>query len=74
VLMQGANTIRFLLVILGFTGVLVACSSGGSDSDSSPTSPPAATTAEELWNGTTSSGRTVAGLVLDETPIGFSIP
>ena len=46
--------------------LLAACSSGGSDNSSAPTPPSAATSAEGLWNGTTSTNRTIGGLVLDD--------
>jgi hypothetical protein len=54
-----------LLLGFCFTIVLAACSSSG-DGDSSTTSPPPATSAEGLWNGTTSTGRAIDGLVLDD--------
>lgn len=60
-----ANLINLFLIIC-FTTVLVACNSGGNDSSSTPTPPPPATSAEGLWNGTTSTGRTIGGLVLDD--------
>lgn len=41
-----------------------ACGSGGSDNNSSPPAP--ATSAEGLWNGTTNTNRSVAGLVLSD--------
>jgi len=45
--------------------ILSAC--GGDDNGSStPTPPPTATSAEGLWEGTTSTGRSVGGLVLDD--------
>jgi hypothetical protein len=43
--------------------VTSSCGGGGSDGG---TNPPTATTAEGLWNGTTNSGRTIVGLVLDD--------
>jgi hypothetical protein len=54
-----------LFPILCFT-VLAGCSDGGADNNSTPTPPPPATSAEGLWNGTTSTGRTIGGLVLDD--------
>lgn len=42
-----------------------ACSDGGSDTAAAP-APASATSAEGLWNGTTNSGRTIAGLVLND--------
>ena len=65
--MERVNTTSLLLVLLA----LAACSSGGSDSNSSSTPPPPATSAEGLWNGTTVSGRTVAGLVLEDDTFWF---
>lgn len=59
------NPINLFLVFC-FTNVLAACSSGGTDSSSAPTPLPPATSAEGLWNGTTSTGRTIGGLVLDD--------
>jgi hypothetical protein len=46
--------------------MLVACSNGGTDSHSNTAPPPTATSAEGLWKGTTSTGRTVGGVVLDD--------
>lgn len=45
------------------TLALVGCGGGGGGGSSS--SPPASTTAEGLWNGSTSTSRTVTGIVLD---------
>ena len=44
---------------------LSACSDGGGDNPAPPASA-SATSAEGLWNGTTNSGRSVAGLVLND--------
>ncbi len=50
----------------GLVGLLGGCGGGGGGGDSAPPpSVPPPTTAEGLWLGTTSSGRTVNGLVLD---------
>ena len=54
------------LLGIGCMGVLVACSSGGDDNSSTTPAAPAATSAEGLWKGTTSTDRTVGGLVLDD--------
>lgn len=54
-----------LCSILFLTLSLSACSGGGSDSPTPPASA-SATSAEGLWNGTTNSGRSVAGLVLHD--------
>jgi hypothetical protein len=63
--MRMKTSICNLLLGIWFTGVLAAC--GGSDNSSStPTTPPTATLAEGLWKGTTSTGRTIGGLVLDD--------
>jgi hypothetical protein len=59
------NTCSSLLGIC-FTSIVVACSSGGADSNSNTAPPPTATSAEGLWMGTTSTGRTVGGVVLDD--------
>jgi hypothetical protein len=52
--------------ILGLLVVAFAVSACGGGGGSTPTAPTPAGTAEGLWNGTTSSGRTVSGLVLDD--------
>ncbi len=44
----------------------VACGGGCSESDASSLSQPTATSAEGRWMGATATGRTVAGLVLDD--------
>jgi len=46
--------------------VPAACGGGYSESDGSSLSQPTATSAEGRWTGTTSTGRTVAGLVLED--------
>jgi hypothetical protein len=47
--------------------LLSACGGGGGgDGSSSAPPPPVATSAEGLWKGTTSNGRTIAGLVLND--------
>jgi len=53
------------LIGIGFLSGLVACSNGGSDSNSNTPSP-TATSAEGLWKGTPSTSRTVGGVVLDD--------
>lgn len=55
------------LVSVAFAALLTACGGGGED-ESVPNAPTPATTAsaEGLWQGTTSSGRTVRTLVLDD--------
>jgi hypothetical protein len=79
--MTGTNVLRCLLA-LGLMSGLVACGSfancfnsgfapaacggGYSESDLSSLSQPTATSAEGQWTGTTSTGRTVAGLVLED--------
>lgn len=60
---QATNPTRLFLVVC-LTSALAACSSGSSENSS--TSPPTATSAEGLWNGTTSTNRTVGGLVLND--------
>lgn len=49
--------------------LLSACGGGGGDGggDGGGNNPPPTTTAEGLWVGTTSNGRTVAGVVLDNS-------
>jgi len=80
-LMTGTNSLRCLLA-LGLMSGLVACGSfancfnsgfapaacggGYSESDVSSLSQPTATSSEGRWTGTTSTGRTVAGLVLED--------
>ena len=56
-----------LLVSVAFAALLTACGGGGDD-ESVPNSPAPAPTAsaEGLWQGTTSTGRTVRTLVLDD--------
>jgi len=77
----GTNNLRYLLPI-GFMSGLVACGSlancfnsgfapvacggGYGESDVSSLPQPPATSAEGRWTGTTSIGRAVAGLVLDD--------
>ncbi|MDF0672991.1 MAG: hypothetical protein P0120_01430 [Nitrospira sp.] len=79
--MTGTTVLRCLLA-LGLMSGLVACSSfancfnsgfapaacggGYGKSDASSLPQPTATSAEGRWTGTTSTGRTVAGLVLDD--------
>ncbi len=78
--MTGTNSLRCLLAV-GLTSGLVACGSfancfnsgfasvacggGYGESDVSSLPQPTATSAEGRWTGTTSTGRAVAGLVLD---------
>lgn len=79
--MTGTDSLRCLLA-LGLMSGLVACGSfanccnsgfapaacggGYRESDVSSLSQPTAISAEGRWTGTTSTGRTVAGLVLDD--------
>ena len=79
--MTGTHVLRCLLA-LGMISGLVACGSfancfnsgfapaacggGDSESDVSSLSQPTALSAEGRWTGTTSTGRTVAGLVLED--------
>jgi hypothetical protein len=79
--MTGTHVLRCLLA-LGLMNGLVACGSfvncfnsgfapaacggGNSESDLSSLSQPTATSAEGRWTGTTSSGRTVVGLVVHD--------
>jgi len=58
------KTARLLSIFL-LAVSLSACSDGGGDNPASPPSA-SATSAEGLWNGTTNSGRSVAGLVLND--------
>ena len=53
-----------LLSIVFLAVSLSACSDGGGDTPASPA--PAAALAEGLWNGTSNSGRSVAGLILND--------
>ena len=79
--MTGANSLRCLLALGMISGLVacggfancfnsgfapVACGDGYSESDSSSLPQPAATSAEGRWTGPTSTGRAVAGLVLDD--------
>ncbi|HEX7767154.1 MAG TPA: hypothetical protein VF443_10605 [Nitrospira sp.] len=59
--MQKKTVSLFSIFFLAIS--LSACSDGGSDNLTPPAS---ATSAEGLWNGTTNSGRSVAGLVLND--------
>jgi hypothetical protein len=58
------NWVSVVLFSIFFTALISACGSGGGDVAPAPSSP--ATSAEGLWNGTSSNGRTIAGLVLDD--------
>jgi hypothetical protein len=59
-------TINNALAILAASVALASCGGGGSSSGIAPPPPPPDLgTAEGLWNGTTGSGRSFAGLVLD---------
>src|SRR5258708_22127542 len=59
-------TISNAVAILAASVALVSCGGGGSSSGIAPPPPPPNLgTAEGLWNGTTGSGRSFAGLVLD---------
>jgi hypothetical protein len=58
-------TINITLSILGASVALASCGGGGGSSSSAPP-PPDLGTAEGLWNGTTGSGRSFSGLVLDD--------
>jgi hypothetical protein len=79
--MTWINTLRCLLAIGLMSGLVacgsftncfnsgfapVACGGGYSESDVSSLSQPTATSAEGRWMGATATGRTVAGLVLDD--------
>ena len=57
--------IKRKLLALAAASVLVA-GCGGGGGDSAPPPPAAATSAEGLYSGTTTTGRTVTGLVLDD--------
>jgi hypothetical protein len=59
--MKGHLLVSAILIL---AGSISAC--GGSDESSSPPPPAPATSAEGLWNGTTDTGRSVAGLVLND--------
>lgn len=59
-----------VLLSLSFTALLAACSSGG-EGETPSTPPPAATSAEGLWTGTSDDGRTVSGVVLDDDTYWF---
>src|SRR5688572_12265649 len=68
--MRSANcwTKRFALVC-ALTMLVAACGGSGSDeagTDPPPPPPPPTGTAEGLWSGTTSTGRTAVGLVLND--------
>lgn len=54
-----------LFSIFFLAASLSACSDGGSETPAPPATA-SATSAEGLWNGTTNSGRSVAGLVLND--------
>jgi len=61
-------TINNALAILAASVALASCGGGGGSSSSaapSPPPPPDLGKAEGLWNGTTGSGRSISGLVLD---------
>jgi hypothetical protein len=59
--------ISFLcIILLAFS--ISACGGGGGDTS---TPPPSATSAEGLWNGTTDTGRSIAGLVLGDDTYWF---
>jgi len=75
------NGLRCLLVICLMSGLVAcgsfancfnsgfapaACGGGYSESDASSLSQPTATSAEGRWTGSTLTGRTIAGLVLDD--------
>ncbi len=79
--MTGTNSLRCLLTICLMNGLVacgslahcfnsgfapVACGGGYSESDVSSLAQPTATSAEGRWTGTTPTGRTVAGLVLED--------
>jgi len=79
--MTGTTVLRCLLALGMMTGLVacgsfancfnsgfapVACGGGYSESDVSSLSQPTATSVKGRWTGTTSTGRTVAGLVLDD--------
>ncbi len=79
--MTGTNVLRCLLALGMMSGLVacgsfancfnsgfapVACGGGYSESDVSSLSQPTTTSAEDRWMGATATGRTVAGLVLDD--------
>ncbi len=79
--MTGTNSLRCLLALGLMSGLVAcgrfancfnngfapaACGGGYRESDVSSLSQPTATSAEGRWTGTTSTGRTVAGLVLED--------
>lgn len=79
--MTGTNSLRCLLAICLMSGLVAcgsfancfnsgfapaACGGGYRENDVSSLSQPMATSAEGRWTGTTSTGRTVAGLVLED--------
>ena len=79
--MTGTNSLRCLLAICLMSGLVacgsfancfnsgfapVACGGGYGESDVSSLPQPTATSAEGRWTGTTPTGRTVAGLVLED--------
>jgi hypothetical protein len=60
-------TIINVLAIVTASVALASCGGGGSSSSAPPPPPPPDLgTAEGLWNGTTGSGRSFSGLVLDD--------
>ncbi len=61
--------ISFLCIIL--LAFSISACGGGEDGTSTSTPPPSATSAEGLWNGTTDTGRTIAGLVLGDDTYWF---
>jgi hypothetical protein len=79
--LAGTNSLQGLLAICLMSGLVAcgsfancfnsgfvpaACGGGYSESDVSSLPPPTASSAEGRWTGTTLTGRTVAGLVLDD--------
>lgn len=62
--MNKTNATQHLSVLAVVISALSGCGGGGGGD--SPASPVAATTAEGLYTGTTTTGRTVTGLVLDD--------
>lgn len=54
------------IVSVAFAALLTACGGGGGDDESAPIAPTVTASAEGLWQGTTSSGRTIRTLVLDD--------
>jgi len=63
--MTGTNSLRCLLA-LGLMSGLVACGGEYSESDVSSLPQLTATSAEGRWTGTTSTGRAVARLILED--------